>query len=48
MHFLRVSPVMTVKLAHSICSKLLDRAIDCLVVEPPRRLALDGAIRHFR
>ena len=48
MHFLRVSPVMTVKLARSICSKLLDRAIDCLVVEPPRRLALDGAIRHFR
>ncbi len=48
MHFLRVSPVMTVKLARSICNQLLDRAVDCLVVEPPRRLALDGAIRHFR
>jgi hypothetical protein len=48
LHFLRLGPVMTLKHARSICSKLLDRAIDCLVVEPPRRLALDGAIRHFR
>ena len=48
LHLLRVSPVMTVKLARSICSQLLDRSIDCLVVAPPRRLALQGEIRRFR
>lgn len=48
LHLLRVNPVMTVKLARSICSQLLDRAVDCLVVAPPRRLALQGDIRHFR
>ena len=48
LHFLRVNPVMSVKRARSICNKLLDRAIDCLVVGPPHRLPLDGAIRHFR
>ena len=48
MHFLRVSPVMNVKLAQSICNELLDRAVDCLVVDPPRRLALNGDVQHLR
>ena len=48
LHLLRLSPVMTLRHARSICSKLLDRAVDCFVVEPPRRLAFDGAIRRFR
>lgn len=48
LHLLRLSPVMTLKHARSICGKLLDRAVDCFVVEPPRRLALNGAIRRFR
>jgi Transglycosylase SLT domain len=47
-HFLRISPIMNVKLARSICNELLDRAVDCLVVKPPQRFALHGAIRHFR
>jgi hypothetical protein len=48
LHLLRLNPVMTLKHARSICSKLLDRAVDCFVVEPPRRLALDGAVQRFR
>ena len=48
LHLLRVSPVMTLEMARSICSQLLDRSIDCLVVAPPRRLALRGEIKRFR
>ncbi len=48
LHFLRISPIMDVKLARSICNELLDRAVDCLVVKPPLRFALHGAIQQFR
>jgi len=48
MHFLRITPIMNIKLARSICNELLDRAVDCLVVKPPQRFALHGVIRHFR
>jgi hypothetical protein len=37
LHLLRVSPIMNVKLAQSICAELRHRAVDCMVVEPPRR-----------
>jgi hypothetical protein len=48
LHLLRVSPVMTLEMARALCSQLLDRAVDCLVVAPPQRLALDGDVRRFR
>ena len=48
LHLLRVGPVMTVELARSICNQLLDRSVDCLVVTPPRRLALQGEVKRFR
>ena len=48
LHLLRVSPVMTLQMARSLCSQLLDRAVDCFVVAPPQRLALDGEVRSFR
>jgi len=39
LHLLRVSPIMNVALARSICSELQHRAVDCLVVEPAQHFA---------
>jgi len=39
LHLLRVSPIMNVTLARSICSELQHRAVDCLVVEPDQHFA---------
>jgi len=47
LHLLRASPVMTLELARSICGQLHDRAVDCLVVGPPRRLALEGEVARI-
>lgn len=40
LHLLRVSPIMNLKLARSICDELRHRSVDCMVVEPPQRFAL--------
>jgi hypothetical protein len=39
LHLLRVSPIMNVTLARSICNELRHRSVDCLVVEPAQHFA---------